>query len=212
MRLALSTAALLASTSLAFADGGQATPSAPPVYVAPAITDWSGAYGGLSFGAISGTSDSTTPTGTVFSFDWDDRTGLGLFAGYNWQNDALVYGVEVAVTIPADDMMLVGAATPDDFMNSVIDLQGRVGYAAANALIYVGAGASFANITNNGVDYTFEPGIAASVGVDFQLSDSTFVGLNYTTRMFDYDVTDPTNPFQFETTINTISLRLAYRF
>ena len=212
MRLALSTAALIASTSLAFAEGGHVSPSAPPVYVSPAVTDWSGAYGGLSVGAISGTSDSTIPAGTVFSFDWDDRAGIGLFAGYNWQNAALVYGIEAAVTIPADDMMLVGAATPDDFMNSVVDLQARVGYASGNALIYAGAGASFANITNNGVDYSFEPGIAASVGVDLQLSDTTFLGLNYTTRMFDYDVTDPTNPFQFETTINTVSLRLAMRF
>lgn len=127
----------------------------PPAFAPAAVAsvyDWTGPYAGAQLGYGFGRdniADAFKPTG--FS-DYSGKFGFngvqgGLFAGYNIQSGALVYGVEA-------DGVFAGAhgSTLPPFgyrvktsMNSEAALRGRVGYAFDRALVYVAGGVAVAN-------------------------------------------------------------------
>lgn len=176
-----------------------------------AAADWSGAYAGFSASAISGELFATLPGTFAATNQWEDSTTIGGFAGYNWQDGNLVYGVELGVNYTIDDMMIAGAATADDFLYGLIDLRGRVGYAVDDALFYAAAGLSMMDASLN-VEDADDFGYNIGFGVDYQVTETFVLGLDYTYRRIDGEITNPANPFQTENTFNTISLRAAYRF
>lgn len=209
LRVLLASSALALTTSAAFAEGGHVPQPQPPVYVPPAVTDWSGAYIGLAYAHATGDWEETVG-GVVIPFDWNDGTAYGGFAGYNWQNGSMVYGAEVGFW-SVNDMYLLNGGT-DDTLNSIIDVRARLGYAAGNALIYGAAGLSWIDNTINGTDENTLTGFNAGLGVDYQLTENFFLGADYTTRMVSGENNNPANVFDIDTTVNTLSLRVAYRF
>jgi hypothetical protein len=79
-------AALVASQGVAGPlDASAAGP--PAVLTEPAVADFSGFYGALSFGQING-----ALTAPPLSSDLDTGEALGLVGGYNWQRGALGAG------------------------------------------------------------------------------------------------------------------------
>jgi outer membrane immunogenic protein len=118
-------------------------------------TDWTGAYAGLQFGALSAMQDVdnvSTAAGVVRTWSPDpDGASGGVFFGYNWQRGAsLVYGVEADVNWSGAEGRSV-VTTPllaggnvveavDTNVRGTAALRGRVGYAAGDTLFYATAG------------------------------------------------------------------------
>jgi opacity protein-like surface antigen len=97
-------------------------PSAP-------LHDWSGAY--LGAGLSYSTQSPTDETGT---FELPDASGAGvsLQAGYSWQRENLVYGVEAVANFGSNEGTSACCRTEvDDFWL----LRGRVGHAFGDILV-----------------------------------------------------------------------------
>jgi outer membrane immunogenic protein len=199
----LATGAIAGNIDLATAD--------PVIAITPTttVTDWSGAYVGLSYGLATGDLD-TTVVSFIERYDFEDGSAVGGFAGYNWQSGAMVYGAELAYH--SIDEMFVLIAGGDDTINATIDLRGRIGYAVGSALIYGAAGYSSIDQTVNATDENTLTGYNFGVGVEYQIRDNIVVGLDYTTRVVEGENNSTTNVFDIESTVNTLSLRVAYHF
>jgi opacity protein-like surface antigen len=200
--------AVVAAPSFAGGPVAVAEEPAPVAPVAPVVqaVDWTGGYVGLSFGAASGDADLPAT-----SFDYDDGTSVGIFGGYNVQSGSLVYGGELGYS-SVSDVVYAGAGTDNEStFDSMVDLRGRLGYAAGNALLYGALGYAWGETTINGVD-TSADGWTFGVGVDYLVSDAVFVGLDWTSRNLDgtYEGTDET--FDFDTSLNTLGLRVGLKF
>lgn len=214
MRLSLLSACIVAvSTSSAFADGGNVAPPLSPVHVSLDVTDWSGGYGGLSYSMISG--DASFPAFPANNGPWEDGNGFGIFAGYNWQSDTFVYGVEASYTT-VDDLARIPTGNRDDFLNEFFDLRARGGYAVGQALIYGAVGYSVAGTSWDGTtafpDDANLTGFNFGIGFDYQITDQFVVGLDYTTHDLEGRKENPGNPYDIESQFDVFSLRVAYRF
>jgi outer membrane immunogenic protein len=162
--------AVVATTPMAIA-GGLGAPAAPPVAVAPISTvhDWSGVYGGVHLTYLEpiGYSDFGFYDGEA----WDENQSAGLFAGYNFQNGAFVYGGEALLTFyDGDNEVFAG-----EFLEHFIEVRGRAGYAFQDFLVYGAVGISAQTWTDGVTDITLN-GYTAALGVDYAINDNWFVG------------------------------------
>ncbi len=121
-------------------------------YVRP--FSWTGGYVGLQLGyAWSNVDardfDSTIPGSLNYNYDVDGFIGGG-YAGFNWQKDTVVFGLEADIEYTDLNDNSAGAfhSTDVNWMGSV---RGRLGFAADRTLIYVTGGWAFAdvNVRNN---------------------------------------------------------------
>jgi outer membrane immunogenic protein len=121
---------------------------APPV---PAAYDWTGFYIGLNAGAAWNNSSFDIDDGVNF-FNLDDDgaafTG-GVEAGYNWQMDSLVMGLEADFNYLGfhedEDFAGPPAASIDFKENWFGTVRGRLGWAADNLLLYGTGGLAYGN-------------------------------------------------------------------
>lgn len=167
-------AALLGVSVLSItASGALAAGSHSPA----AAYDWSGFYVGGNAGADwqrgSFVSDNvscftlgcgtglshlgTVPEEAALGTSTNTRTGFtfGGLAGYNWQMNALVFGVEADLNYlggtPSNGGNIVIGGTPITLINSanarwLATARGRVGYASDRTLLYVTGGAAFTHV------------------------------------------------------------------
>jgi outer membrane immunogenic protein len=124
------------------AAGADLPPGPPNYYKAPAFVpppyNWSGFYIGVNGGAGIGRSN------------WDTAGGFNTFgglvggtAGYNYQINRVVLGVEGDVDWSGIRGSTGGNTTSDSWLSTV---RGRVGYAADRFMPYITAGGAFGNI------------------------------------------------------------------
>jgi outer membrane immunogenic protein len=139
--------------------------------------DFSGLYGGVSYGDATGAID--FPVDDIY--DIEGRVA-GAFIGYNVQSGALVYGGELAFQ-PGDIPLVVYSGT---YLDRLVDLKGRLGYAMGPALIYGVLGYS-GNRLYAGSDSTTGGGVAFGLGVDYRAGDRFFVGAEYLRRKMHND-------------------------
>ncbi len=221
-KLLATTAVLLGTASVAVAGNVAPPPVDPAPYVppAPAMTDWSGFYLGLSGGWGSGDyqpNPNANPLPAAYSFD---GLAYGGFVGYNYQLDSgLVLGGEIAFGMGSMDLDQDGTNTPTPqptFDAQTVDFKVRVGFAADRALVYAFGGyttvegdnfskpAGWTTIGNfDGDGYIF------GGGVDFLVTDNLFVGAEYAYR----DVEDSNNdPITWDGSASTISARVGFKF
>ncbi len=140
-----------------------------PAY-APVMYTWTGPYIGLNAGGGWGKSDWTGVGST------DVRGGLiGAQAGYNWQMNQLVLGVEGDIAWTNIDgsssVPAFGIATRNTWLGTI---RGRLGVAMDRFMPYVTGGAAFGNIKAQrpfftGSDQT-EAGWTIGAGVEFALA------------------------------------------
>lgn len=176
------------------------------VEAAASATDWNGFYvGGMaSFDSgdfdyfLNGTYD------TTLAMEGDM---YGIFAGYNIQRGAMVYGGEIAYS--TGSVFLTGFPTYE--FTSMVDVKARVGYAAGNnALIYAVAGGSFGP-WDNGFDSNYAmSGINFGAGVDFLVTDSIFIGGEYLMRSLSGDAGNGVD--SYETSMQSIQIRAGMKF
>lgn len=156
--------------------------------------DWSGPYVGLGASRSDGEQDA----GAAFPLE---GSPISLFGGYNWQNGNLVFGGELALSS--------NAITLTDFplieYNKLIDLKGRVGYAAGRTLVYGVIGVSQAEYVNGSFTDDLD-GWSYGLGADVLISDRIFAGAEYLRRNLDH-----TNP-GVSTDISTFTLRVGMNF
>lgn len=141
--------------------------------------DWAGLYGGgaLTYDSI-GLNDLSYGDGPVDL----NGAGLGLFVGYNFQNDKMVYGVELAVTKHSGEASDGDFLLPATALNSAA-LRGRLGFITGKMLPYV-ALASYrtkfeADHEGNGDPADFggdkAKGTGLALGIDWTLTERSFL-------------------------------------
>lgn len=176
----LSTILASGIATAAFA-GNLDTPAPVVVDVAPvaaSVTDWSGFYLGAAVSAETGDfqyEEFDAPVGLLLN---TSGTMYGAFAGYNFQRGNIVFGAEVSYS--AGSIAIEGF--PAFEFTNLIDLNGRVGFAAGRALIYATAGATLGDWVE-GIQGTYAvSGYNYGAGVDFMLTDRIFLGVEYLVR------------------------------
>ncbi|RUM96450.1 porin family protein [Pseudaminobacter arsenicus] len=160
-------------------------PPAPaaPMEVPP-LNTWSGPYAGVTLGyGFSG--EAEEPGNTI---ETDGFVGTG-FAGYNWQSDNFVAGVEADIGY-GDFSGDNAGTTVDGGANG--SLRGRLGYAITpDILPYITAGgaAQSLKVTQGGIsDRNTMFGWTAGVGTDVKITDQVFGRVEY--RYTDYGSED----------------------
>jgi outer membrane immunogenic protein len=212
-KFVIASAAVVAMAAPSFAGGPTVIAADPVPAYAPtpvAAHDWSGPYVGLSFGRISGEFVETDFVGIVR--DYSQGRAVGGFAGFNIQRGQLVYGAELGYS-SVSDVSLVGGGG-DDTLDSLLELKGRLGYAVGKALIYGAAGYSRGEWTVNRTGGGTLSGTSLGVGVDLAVTQTMFVGIDYTSRRMDGSPEAIAGGilFNVDTTTNSIGLRLGLSF
>ena len=202
---------LLASVVIMSAStAGMAADLAPP---APVVYDWTGGYIGLNAGAawnnssvdrevfnngspITQLGDSLDSNQTVF-------TG-GMQAGYNWQMDSLVMGLETDFNyLGFGDSTRIdlydrygSPFLPGDNAKLALDVnwfgtvRGRLGFAADNMLFYGTGGLAYANVKGSGDLYigsnkwsasesNVEWGWTVGAGMEYAFDQNWILGAEY---------------------------------
>jgi outer membrane immunogenic protein len=170
--------------------------------VAATAQDWSGGYVGLSFGQGSGEIGVPAVSGTD---TLDSGSVYGLFAGYNLQRNSMVYGAELAYQT-AD---ITSEAFPGQGIDRLIDLKGRVGYAAGPGMFYglLGYSANRAFVPGATSDGS---GVSYGVGYDYKINDAFTIGGEYLNRDMQNDET--ADILELEPDVSTFTLRAGMRF
>lgn len=178
---------------------------------AAAAQDWSGLYGGLSYGSNTGTSPAQP---YVYDEGYQlNGNALGVFAGYRWNaSDRIVMGVELAmqgsINVDAD----AGNTVDDYTFENMTDVKLSLGTPMGKALVYGFAGMSSGTLDAYGSDeYMYNAsGVNYGVGFDYMVSDHMTVGMEYITRNMTGYVSGG-NPSD-QSNVNTISLRTSFKF
>jgi outer membrane immunogenic protein len=155
-----------------------------PAVAAPIPYSWTGFYVGGTVGLDSHSSTfndpkmEITPGGTV------NNNGVifagGVTAGYNWQYQSIVLGVEADWNWTGFNNTTPGYAAPDsstiqaksDWFSTV---RARAGWANGNGLFYVTGGAAFVNYAN-AAQYTFSPYMCGQSGGFWSCPSGTATG------------------------------------
>lgn len=207
-------ALVVVSASVATAGGPAAVADEPPATVAtvPAAShDWSGFYGGLSYGKASGATNFYSSPGVFSNGPWDVEGNLpGLFAGMNFQRGNLVYGAELSA------MFGEVRGTPDGFeeqqYEDVIDLKARAGYAFGSALVYGTLGYSKSKFAEDGDPLQSMSGLGYGIGVDYAVGERFMVGAEYYARDLNGTL-DYAAPFELDDSgFDTLTLRVGMQF
>ena len=205
MRLSAAVAAGLLAATAAHAGGTTEPAPVAPVTVAPAPTayDWSGAYGGLSFASVDPRASSTV--GAADNEPFDEDMAFGVFGGYLFQSGSLVYGGELGYTSYEGEFVNF----PGFLIEDIIEIRGRVGYAAGRALISASVGYAMQHYVDPGSAGIDMDGLTYGLGVDYAVTDRVFVGLEYVVR--DIEGTDPVSG-QLGVEDESVRLRIGLRF
>lgn len=176
--------------------------------------DWSGADGALSFSNFAEEQDYLTNGVLNYSSGYDGHT-TGLALGHNMQSGAFVYGAELAYGF---GKIHYDGLPSENYLDGVLDLKLRAGYAAGKVLVYGVLGYSRSDrylapdvpdqpIMSEGISYGF--------GADVRVTDRVFVGLEYLARNLDTEEGALGGLFpnqSFEGNPHTLSLRVGFKF
>lgn len=189
-----------------------------PVPVVPVFT-WTGGYVGLQGGYAW-----TKPDADIDAFGLDDVSSgmLGAYAGYNWQYDAFVLGVEGDFNGVWNDKSFSFAGPPPTDVDIGTDwlasLRGRAGYAIDHTLLFVTGGVAWteasAEVTAAGLtseNSSTLTGWTVGAGAEYAFTDNWIGRLEY--RYYDFGNFDgPTalGPVDFQS--QTLSVGISYKF
>ncbi|GGL79898.1 outer membrane protein [Wenxinia marina] len=197
MKHLLGTAAALTLTAGAAAAGGMADPAPTPIVTAPVVVtpppapaaDWSGFYGGLSYGVGSAEfGDGDDP------FEYD-TSGFGGQVGYLFDFGRIVAGAEVQYF--AGEYELVDSDTAFDA--GLTRAKAIVGYDAGRFMPYAFVGASMLDIDDLDESYN---GYNYGVGAEYMVSNRFSIGAEYGRDEFDDE----------ELSSDLVSIRANFRF
>lgn len=171
------------------------------------VRDWSGAYvgAGLAYSKHSPTDENGT-----FDLPNASGSGLSLLAGYSWQNENLVYGVE-AVAHFGNSTGTSGCCTTE--VDNFWVLRGRIGHAFGDMLVSATLGVASDQWSlsvpgdSASIRYT---GIAWGAAAEKALSDS--VSLRGDLEYYDFKSRDNVTGGQVGYSTNLIRLSVVQSF
>jgi outer membrane immunogenic protein len=226
--------ALIAAPALA-ADLRPMAAKAPPMAAYAPTPMWSGFYIGIHGGYGWGDADYYFPTTTAFgpaggSFSHDiDGAMVGGHAGFNWQWNQLVLGLEAAGTWTDISGSVVSPFFATDTfstdINSIFTFTPRLGLAAGNALFYVKGGLAVGDVETRLTSPVIVGGSASSDetrvgwtfggGIEYAVTPNWIFGIegNY----YDFgseDLTVPATGVVYENDVTAWSVlgRVSYKF
>ncbi len=210
-----STAVLLAAMTSAAHAGGTVEPQIEPQVDGPVaqvpepvaqIHNWSGAYGGLMFGQSSGDFTATPSQSAPAVGDIDSGNRYGAFVGYNMQRGNLVYGAELGLSKPDFNVSIAPTVAIDSTM---IDVKGRLGFAMNRAMVYGTLGYMTSGFTDtNDSTKTDLNGMTYGLGIDFMVTQSVFLGLEYQRA----NLAGSQSGYAVDANLDTVALRVGYQF
>ncbi len=175
--MALGVVALLPLSATAFAaDAIQQQPYEPaPVVAAAPQTSWAGGYTGLYLGYGFNKFKTDNLVGNLK----DDTAKLGAYAGWNFQNDNIVYGLEGDAGYNWAKKEELGLTAKSGFDGS---LRARLGVDMGPVMPYVAAGVAgtqvkFSDDTSS--ESKFRVGWTAGAGAETFLTDNITARLEY---------------------------------
>ncbi|MCX5520068.1 porin family protein [Kaistia defluvii] len=194
---------------------------APVAAAAPAAFNWTGFYLGVHAGAaITDFDFSLTEGGLGFS---NDNTGFlgGVQAGYNWQFDNIVLGLQTDFAYTSAKTSFGGDDTnsAEQKLEWLGSTTARIGYAFDNLLVYGKGGVAYGRSTFD-VPYTgglslqdsqWHTGWTAGAGVEYAFTQNI-------TGLLEYNYTDLGsqdylgNTMRVDLTSNVIKAGLNYKF
>ena len=143
---------------------------------------WDGFYAGGLVAFESG-EHNYFADGTFTNGPWAlEGTTFGAFVGYNYQSGSMVYGAEAAYAL--GDVNSNVPATFGANYSSFLDVKARAGYTVGDALLYGVVGGSLGSWEDRTgpPDTASATGLNYGLGVDYQISDTLFVGAEYLVR------------------------------
>ena len=174
-----------------------------------AVADWSGFYAGLSYNrALGGSVEAYADSSATVPFnqaDLNGDTGFGIFAGYNIQRGNLVFGGEFGLVQQENNAI----GYPNSFLEDLMQIRGRAGYAVGKFLAYGTLGLAQADFDDGGSIFDLS-GVTYGVGVQYLVSERIFVGGEYS--IYDLEGTTPLSPTEFRLDEDIVSLRVGVQF
>jgi outer membrane immunogenic protein len=161
----------------------------PIVDVPVAVGDWTGAYVGGHIGWVGGNVDWETTSGPPADGSYGiDGWLLGAQAGYNWQMDTFVLGIEGDVSVGDVTSDLDETGFIERQVNWEASLRARAGVSLDAILLYATAGVAALNSTSEifGLfdDTQTHIGWTVGVGAEAMVSDNVSIRAEY--RYSDY--------------------------
>ncbi|WP_165814524.1 outer membrane protein [Pararhodobacter oceanensis] len=163
--------AVLAATSTAAMASGPIEYTPPAVVpVIPSAYDWNGAYVGVGLAYTRAQTSSTSGNALP------DATGgsLGVLAGYNWQNNNTVMGVEAALSFSNLSATSTCGGVCAVNVENFAAVRGRLGYAVDRTMFFMTAGyaTDARSFTDNGVNGSARfNGPTIGVGVEHAMNN-----------------------------------------
>lgn len=219
--------ALLSITALGAVSAQAADmPVKAPIYKAPPVSlyNWTGFYIGGDLGGGWGHHDrSVVPPGFQNSYTSSGLIG-GLHAGYNWQKQSIVFGLETDINltgIKGDDAS-AGGTLDSTKLKWIGSTRGRIGYAWQNFLLFATGGWAYAGLehfNDAAPGQTFTPtrnGWTLGGGLEYGLSRNWTVRADYRYyALGTYQNLAPTNgilPYEVKNYYQTVTAGVSYRF
>lgn len=175
--------------------------------------DWSGPYAALGYSNASGSVDEYSSGTLLDSYDLDGSQGQ-LLLGYKAQRGNWVFGGELAYGFGKIELSTLPA---DNYMDGMLDLKGRVGFANGRVLWFGSLGwsrteMSFAGpVTNEPVSTS---GLTYGLGADVMVTERIFAGIELQQRNLDIGQGDlggfPTTAL--ESDLRSVNVRIGISF
>lgn len=230
----LAATAVIAVSSAAVAADTVAVEPVVPAY------SWAGGYAGVHLGYGWGRTKVTELDGYSFSSSGDtefkfNSNGFlgGVHAGYNWQSDRLVYGVELDFTAADINNTVANSMIPgsDESFSTKIDwfstARARLGYSIDRFLPFVTGGVAFGHVRssyddndegqdNHAIADDVVAGWTVGAGAQYALTDNWSLRAEY----LYVDLKDSQGAFSdgetfrydFDNNIHVVRLGASYRF
>jgi outer membrane immunogenic protein len=223
-KLLLSTVALVAVSSAAFA-ADLPSRSAPPVYVPPPpVFSWTGFYVGGEIGGNFARSAVGIPFyPSTFGIN-DSAVSVGGKIGFNYQIASFVLGLEGTGAALFNSGSHLSGGPPGELyqvkQDAAADIVGKAGVAVDRALFYAKGGAAFANLNNlqfiptTGIPVfsNFRTGWTVGAGIDYALTNNLILGVDYAYSDFGRGNYFYLGPVSVHHTTNAVNVSLSYKF
>lgn len=198
-------AATLISMSASIVMAGNPDAAAQsPALATPAAVDWTGVRAGLQVSKQTGRVEYLVNDVLFNGADLDNDTTFGGFIGYDKQIGNYVIGLEASLS--KVDTVPVGF--PATHLNDVKSVKARFGLAKDKTLFYGVAGISSSSFFDAGPVYD-QKGTVLGLGIEHMVTQKVFVGAEFNVHKMDDELSATED---FETRVNTVSLRTGIRF
>jgi outer membrane immunogenic protein len=168
------------------------------------VNNWSGAYVGGTLGFVDANATvSVSGGGWPMSVSGSgSQFGIGLIAGYNWQNGNQVFGLETDIDLPSGF----------DYFGT---LRGRYGVVNGNWLYYGTAGLSFTSASGSGyAGYNGFSSVGYIVGAGAETKINSHLAAGFEALYYGFmDDSQTMGPFTVKTSVDAFAVRgrITYR-